>query len=59
MLSQEDNMIMVQEFLEKGDQRILVIAANQQGQLAPAYTFPPSTKTKVRTWICLHACEAR
>ncbi len=47
MLSQEENMVLVQEFLEKADHRVLVIAASQQGQLTPAYTFPPSSKTKV------------
>ena len=47
MMSQEENMVMVNEFLEKGDERVLVIALTPQGQLCPATTFPASSKTKV------------
>ncbi len=48
MVSQEDNLVLIHEFLEKGDIRVLVIGANQQGQLAPANTFPPTSKNKVQ-----------
>ena len=47
MMSQEDNMVVILEFLEKGENRVLVIFTNQQGQLQPITTFPPSTKNKV------------
>lgn len=47
MMGQEENLVMVNEFLEKGDERVLVIALTPQGQLCPATTFPASSKTKV------------
>lgn len=46
-MSQEDHVTLLTEFIEKAEKRILVIAANQQGQLTPADTFPTSTKAKV------------
>lgn len=58
MVSQEDNLVLIQEFLEKGDVRVLVIAANQQGQLTPATTFPPTTKTKVHLVQLTAPCMA-
>ena len=53
MLSQEENLVMMNEFLEKADKRMLVVAATPQGQLYPSESFPPSSKTKVRTTLSL------
>ena len=47
MMSQEENLVLLSEFLEKGDCRVLVVYANQQGQLTPSTSFPNTTKTKV------------
>lgn len=47
MLSQEDNLVMLTEFLEKGDSLVLVIYVNQQGQLTPINDFPNTSKNKV------------
>ena len=47
MISQEDNLVMLTEFLEKGDSLILVIYVNQQGQLTPINDFPTTSKNKV------------
>ena len=52
MMSQEDHVTLLTEFIEKAEKRVLVIAANQQGQLTPADTFPTSTKAKVHIHIC-------
>ena len=46
-MSQEENLVLLSEFLEKGDCRVLVVYANQQGQLTPSTSFPNTTKTKV------------
>ena len=54
MMSQEENLVLLSEFLEKGDCRVLVVYANQQGQLTPSTSFPNTTKTKV---VC--ACGGR
>jgi len=53
MVSQEDNLVLLSEFLEKGDCRVLVVYANQQGQLTPSTSFPSTTKTKVRC-VCVY-----
>ena len=50
MVSQEDNLVLLSEFLEKGDCRVLVVYANQQGQLTPSTSFPNTTKMKVSLW---------
>ena len=44
--------MLLSEFLEKGDCRVLVVYANQQGQLTPSTSFPNTTKTKV---VCVCA----
>ena len=54
MMSQEENLVMINEFLEKADQRMLVLALSPQGQICPSDSFPASSKTKV--CVCLHAC---
>ena len=56
MMSQEDNLVLLSEFLEKGDCRVLVVYANQQGQLTPSTSFPSTTKTKVRMCVCVCTC---
>lgn len=47
MISQDENMVMVMDFLEKADVKVLVIFVSQQGQLTPMNSFPTSTKQKV------------
>ena len=47
MLSQEENLVMINEFLEKTDKMMLVIGLTQQGQIYPSESFPTSSKTKV------------
>eukprot|EP00731_Ephydatia_muelleri_P036494 Em0265g1a len=46
MMGLEENVMMINEFLEKPEIRLLVIFANQQGLLTPSKQFPNSTKTK-------------
>ena len=48
MISQDENLVMVMDFLEKGDIKVLVIYVNQQGQLTPMNSFPTSAKQKVQ-----------
>ena len=55
MMSQEDNLVLLSEFLEKGECRVLVVYANQQGQLMPSTSFPNTTKTKV---VCVRVLES-
>ena len=40
-------MVALMDFLEKGENRVLVIYATPQGQLMPATEFPNTSKTKV------------
>ena len=47
MMSQEENGVMLTEFLEKSDSLVLVIYINQQGQLTPINDFPATSKNKV------------
>ena len=47
MMSQEDNVTLISDFLEKGDCRVLIVSASQQGQFVPSAEFPSSTKNKV------------
>lgn len=53
MISQDENIVAVNDFLEKGDVKVLVIYVNQQGQLTPIHSFPTSTKQKVQYSISL------
>lgn len=56
MIGQEENLVMINEFLEKADQRLLVLALTPQGQIFPSNSFPTSSKTKVRVytlWLIL------
>ena len=46
MVSQEECLSTVVDFLEKGEHRVLVVALTPAGQLQPALQFPSSTKTK-------------
>ncbi len=47
MYSQDENMALVTEFLEKGDCRLLIVYANTQGQLTPTLSYPGTMKAKV------------
>ena len=51
MTSQEENMVMLTEFMEKADNRLLVIQLLPSGQLSPMDTFPASTKNKAVYFI--------
>ena len=51
MISQEENSIMMTEFLEKADKRVLVLQLLPSGQLAPMETFPTSNKNKAVYYI--------
>ena len=51
MTSQEENTVLMTEFLEKADKRVLVIQALSSGQLAPMETFPTSNKNKAVYYI--------
>lgn len=48
MASQDENTVMLMEFLEKAECRLLIVYSNSQGQLTPTTTYPGTTKTKVR-----------
>ena len=50
MISQEENRVMLTEFLEKNDFLVLVIYVNPQGQLTPINDFPATSKNKVLGW---------
>lgn len=57
MIGQEENLVMINEFLEKADQRLLVLALTPQGQIFPTNSFPTSSKTKVRIQsVCSIVC---
>lgn len=47
MVSLDENTVMLMEFLEKGDCRLLIIYVNSQGQLSTTTTYPGATKAKV------------
>ena len=47
MMSVDENVVVISDFLEKGDPRVLVIYVNQQSQLTPISSFPSTTKQKV------------
>jgi len=51
MTSQEDNVTILMDFLEKSDIKLLIIYTNSQGQLAPTNSYPGATKAKVRTCL--------
>jgi dynein heavy chain len=51
MMSQEENLVLVNEFMERGDRHIMVIYANASGQLVPMNTFPTTTKAKAVYFI--------
>jgi len=51
MMSQEDNVVLMQEFLEKGESRMLIVYVTPQGQLQPTVEFPTSTKNKAVYFI--------
>ena len=47
MISQEENLVILMDFLDKGESLVLVIYVNQQGQLTPVNDFPATSKNKV------------
>jgi len=47
----EDNKVMMQEFFDKADNMILVIASNAAGLLTPSNVFPVTGKTKAVYFI--------
>ena len=51
MMSQEENLVLINEFLEKADKRVLVLALTPQGQIVPSNSFPTSSRTKVGVLI--------
>ena len=48
MINQEENLVILTDFLEKGESLVLVIYVNQQGQLTPINDFPTTSKNKVQ-----------
>ena len=59
MISQEENLVMLSEFLEKADKRILVIYLASTGQLTPDFAFPSSSKNKAVYFIKRHADQVK
>lgn len=51
MMSQEENSIMLTEFMEKADKKVLVVHLLPSGQLAPMDSFPTTTKNKAVYFI--------
>jgi len=47
----EENKLLMQEFLDKADNNLLILALNQGGLLLPSYDFPPAGKTKAVYFI--------
>ena len=46
-MSQDENSVILMEFLEKGECRLLIIYSSPQGLLTPITTYPSTTKAKV------------
>ena len=46
MLSQDEFAMMLNDFLEKGDCRVLLISLTSAGQLLPTNKFPSALKNK-------------
>ena len=46
MMSQEETIVTLMEFLEKAENRFLCIYVNQQSQMVPTIDFPTANKTK-------------
>ena len=51
MISQDDNMTVLLDFLERGDKRFLIVALASNGQLVPSLSFPLATKNKAVYFI--------
>lgn len=51
MINQEDNMVLINEFFEKADCRVLVVYVASNGQLTPMITFPTTSKNKAVYYI--------
>ena len=46
MVSQEENLSLIMDFLEKREPQVLVVFLTAAGQLQPSLDFSVSTKTK-------------
>ena len=46
MISQEENMKIIQNFIDKADFRVFVIYLTTSGLLVPINSFPSSTRNK-------------
>lgn len=54
MMNVEESVVILTEFLEKGDSLILVIYVNPQSMLTPINDFPTTSKNKVELAIQCH-----
>jgi uncharacterized membrane protein YgcG len=59
MMNNNENAVMLADFLEKGACRLLIIFINPQGQLSPTTIYPGVTKSKVNMMLRSHACQLR
>ena len=46
MLSQDDNVTILNDFLERGEKRVIIISQAANGQLTPSASFPSTAKQK-------------
>ena len=51
MMSQEETIVVLMEFLEKAENRFLCVYVNQQGQMLPTVDFPTANKAKAVYFI--------
>ena len=51
MMSQEETIVVLMEFLEKAENRFLCVYVNQQGQMMPTVDFPTANKAKAVYFI--------
>lgn len=51
MMSQEETIVILMEFLEKAENRFLCVYVNQQGQMMPTIDFPTANKAKAVYFI--------
>ena len=51
MMSQEETIVILMEFLEKAENRFLCVYVNQQGQMMPTIDFPTASKAKAVYFI--------
>lgn len=51
MMSQEETIVVLMEFLEKAENRFLCVYVNQQSQMMPTVDFPTANKAKAVYFI--------